>query len=102
MGKGESSTMRNFVVVVKLIKSRRLRPTCHVYRMEEGRSPFENLIGTSTGKRPLGRPGRRWEDYIRMGLKEIGIYRRNWVDSDLDRDYLRALVNAALNHRFYK
>ena len=48
-----------------------------------------------TGKRPLGRPRRRWEDNIRMDLEEIG----NWVDSPQDRDYWRVLVNAALNLR---
>ena len=42
---------------------------------------------------------RRWEDNIRMGRKEIGINTRNWVDSAQDRNYWRALVNAALNLR---
>ena len=51
-----------------------------------------------TGKIPLGRPRRRWEDSIRMGLKEIGINTRNWVDSALDRDW-RSLVNVALSLR---
>ena len=55
------------------------------------------LTGKPTGKRPLGRPRRRWEDNIRMDLKEIGMNTRNWVDSTQDRDYWRALVNAALN-----
>ena len=54
---------------------------------------------TPTGKRPLGRPRRRWEGNIRMHLEEIGINTRNWVDSAQDRDYWRALVNAALNFR---
>ena len=60
---------------------------------------FQNLTGKSRGKRPLGRPRRRWEDNIRMDRKEIGISTRNWVDSTQDRDYWRALVNAALNLR---
>ena len=47
----------------------------------------------------MGRPRRRWEDYIRMDLEEIGINAGNWVYSDQDRDYWRALVNAALNLR---
>ena len=51
------------------------------------------------GKRPLGRPRRRWEDNIRMDLEEIGINAGNWVDSAQDRNYWRALVNAALNLR---
>ena len=49
--------------------------------------------------RPLGRPRRRWEDNIRMNLKEICINTWNWVDLAQDRDYWRALVNAALNFR---
>jgi hypothetical protein len=48
--------------------------------MEEVRSAFKILIGTPAGKRPLGRPRRRWEDNIRMDLKEIGINTKNWVD----------------------
>ena len=64
--------------------------------MQEGRSTFK--ISTSAGKRPLGRPRRRWEDNIRMDLKEIGI-NRNWDDSAQDSDYWRALVNAALLHK---
>ena len=67
--------------------------------MEEGRSAFKILTGKPTGKRPLGRPRRRWEDYIRMDLKEIGINTRNWVDPAQYKDYWRALVNAALNLR---
>ena len=55
------------------------------------------LTGKPTGKRPLGRPRRRWEDNITMDLEEIGTNARNWVDSAQDRDYWRALVNAALN-----
>ena len=60
--------------------------------MEEGRSAFKILTGKPTGKRPLGRPRRRWEDNIRMNLEGIGINTRNWVDSAQDRDYWRALV----------
>ena len=67
--------------------------------MEEGRSAFTILTGKPAGKRPLGRPRRRWEDNIRMDLEEIGINAGNWVDSAQDRNYLRALVNAALNLR---
>ena len=55
------------------------------------------LTGKHTGKRPLGRPRHRWGDNIRMDLEEIGINAGNWVDSAQDRDYWRALVNAALN-----
>ena len=59
--------------IVRVIKSRRLGWAGHVARMEEGRSAFKVLTGKPTGKRPLGRPRRRWEDNIRMDLEEIGI-----------------------------
>ena len=85
--------------IVRVIKSRRLRWVGHVARMEEGRSAFKILTGKPIGKRPLGKPRRRWEDNIRMDLEEIGINAGNWVDSAQDRDYWRTLVNAALNLR---
>ena len=84
---------------IRVIKSRALRWTGHVARMEEGRSAFKILTGKPTGRRPLGMPRRRWEDNIRMNLEEIGINAGNWDDSAQDRDYWRALVNAALNLR---
>ena len=83
--------------IVRVIKSRRFRWAGHVARREEGRSAFKILIGTPTRQRPLGRPRHRWEDNVRMDLKEIGINTRNLVDSAQDRDYWRALVNVALN-----
>ena len=67
--------------------------------MEEGRSAFKILTGKPTGKRPLGRPRHRWEDNFRMDLEEIGVNAGNWVVSAQDRDYWRALVNAALSLR---
>ena len=72
MGSGEGSTMRNFTVctvhlIVRLIKSRRLKWAWHLARMEEGRSAFKVLTGKLTGKRPLGRPRLRWEDNISNG-----------------------------------
>ena len=70
-----------------MIKSRRLRWAGHVTRKEEGRSAFKILTGKPTGKRPLVRPRRRWEDNIRVDLEEIGINAGNWVDSAQDRDH---------------
>ena len=70
-----------------------------LFRSEEDRSAFKILTGKPKGKRPLGRPRRRWEDNIRMDFEEIGISAGNWVDSAQDRNYWRALVNAALNLR---
>ena len=67
--------------------------------MEEGRSAFKILPGKPTGKISLGRARRTWEDNIRMDLEKVDINPGNWVDSAQDRDYWRALVNAALNLR---
>ena len=58
--------------MVRVIKSRRIRCGGHVARMEEGGGAFKMLTGKLTRKRPLLRPGRRWEDNIRMDFKEIG------------------------------
>ena len=57
------------------------------------------LSKVPTGNRPLGRCRCGWEDNIRVYLKDIGINTRNWVNSTQDRDYWKALVNAALNFR---
>ena len=65
----------------------------HVARMEESSSAFKIL----TQKRPLGRFRHRYEENIRMNLKEIGIIMRNWVDSAQDGNYWRASVKVALN-----
>ena len=54
--------------------------------MEEGRRAFNILTGTPAGKIPLERPRRRWEDNIRVDLKEIDTNTRNWVDLAQDRD----------------
>ena len=83
--------------IARVIKYRRLRWSGHVARLEEGRSVINILTGKPTGKSPLRRPRRRWEDNIRMDLEEISINAGNWVDSAQDRDYWRAFVNAALN-----
>ena len=77
-----------------MIKSRRLRAAGHVVRMEEGMSVFKMLTGNSTGKRPLGKNRCRWEDNTRMIIKEICINAMSWVDSALDRDYWRTVMNA--------
>ena len=63
--------------IVRVIKSRRLRCGGHVARMEEVRSAFTLLTGKPTGKRPLGRPRCRWEENIRIYIKEIVINTRN-------------------------
>jgi hypothetical protein len=59
--------------IVRVIKSRRMRWAGHVACMEEGRGVYRVMVGRPEGKRPLGRPRRRWEDNIKIDLREIGI-----------------------------
>jgi len=56
-------------------------------------------MGEPEGKRPLGKPRRRWEEYIKMDLKEVGCGGRDWIQLALDRDSWRALVNVIINFR---
>ena len=72
--------------IVRVIKSRSLRWAGHIARMEDGRSAFKMLTGTTAGKKPLGRPRYRREDNIRVSLKEVGINTRNWIVLFQDRD----------------
>jgi hypothetical protein len=57
------------------------------------------LVGRPEGKRPLGRPRRRWEDNIKMDLREIGIDGANWIQLGQDRAQWRAFVNTVMNLR---
>ena len=65
--------------IVRVIKSRRMRWAGHVARMEEGRGVHKVLVGKPEGKRPLGRPTRRWEDNIKMDLQEVGKGCGDWM-----------------------
>ena len=60
---------------------------------------YRVLVGKPEGKRPLGRPRRRWEDNIKMGLQEVGGGGGNWMELAQDRDSWRALVNTVMNFR---
>ncbi|KAJ4438009.1 hypothetical protein ANN_13948 [Periplaneta americana] len=66
--------------IIRNIKSRRLRWAGHVARMGESRNAYRVLVGRPEGKRPLGRPRRRWEDNIEMDLREVGYDDRDWID----------------------
>jgi hypothetical protein len=59
--------------IVRVIKSRRMRRAGHVACMVEGRGVYRVLVGRPEGKRPLGRPRRRWDDTIKMDLRKTGI-----------------------------
>ena len=85
--------------IVRVIKSRRMRWAGHVARMGEGRGVYRVLVGKPEGKRPLGRPRRRWEDNIRMDLQEVGVGYEDWIGLAQDRDRRRALVSAVRNLR---
>jgi hypothetical protein len=61
---------------------------------------YRGLVGKPQGKRPLGRPRRRWEDSIKVDLQEVGCVVMEWIELARDRDRWRALVNAAMNLRF--
>ena len=65
--------------------------------MVESRSAVEILTGKSTGKKPLGSLGHRWEHNIRIDFEETGVNMRSWANLTLDRDYWKALLNAELN-----
>ena len=67
--------------------------------MREGRGVHRVLVGKPEGKRPLGRPRRRWEDNIKMDLPELGCGGMDWVDLVQNRDSWRALVTAVMNLR---
>ena len=73
-------------IIVRVIKTRRMRWAGHVARMGEGRVVHRVLVGKPEGKRPLGRPRRRWEDNIRMDLQEVGLVYEDWIGLAQDRD----------------
>ncbi|KAJ4450651.1 hypothetical protein ANN_02080 [Periplaneta americana] len=85
--------------IIRNIKSRRLRWAGHVARMGESRNAYRVLVGRLEGKRPLGRPRRRWEGNIKMDLREVGYDDRDWINLAQDRDRWRAYVRAAMNLR---
>jgi hypothetical protein len=68
-------------------------------RIGEKRNAYRLLVGKPEGKRPLGRPRRRWVDNIRMDLVEVGWGGVDWIDLAQDRNRWRALVNSLLNLR---
>jgi hypothetical protein len=85
--------------IFRMITSWRMRWAGHVARMGEKGNAYRIMVGTPGGKRPLGIPRRRWEDNIRMDLREIGWGGMDWIDLAQDRDQWKALVNMVTNLR---
>jgi hypothetical protein len=71
----------------------------HVACLGETRNAYRIVVGKTEGKRPLGRPRRRWVDNIKIDLREIGWDGVDWIDLGQDRGQLRALVNTVMNLR---
>jgi len=85
--------------IVRVIKSRRMRWVGHVAHMGEKRSVYRVLVGKPEGRRPLGRPRRRWVDNIRMDLQEVRCGYMDWIGLAQDTDRWRTLVSAVMNLR---
>jgi hypothetical protein len=85
-------------IIVRAIKSR-MRWARHVARKGEGRGVYRILVRKPEGKRPLGRPKRRWEDNIKADLQEVGCGGVDWIGLVQNRDRWRALVNEVMNLR---
>jgi hypothetical protein len=83
--------------IITIIKSKKMRWAGHVARMGEKMNVYRLLVGKPEGKRPLGRPRRRWIDNIKMDLLEIGLSVVDWIGLAQDRYRWRALVNAVMN-----
>jgi hypothetical protein len=83
--------------IIRQTKSRRMKWVGHVAHMGEVRNVYRVLVGKPEGKSPLERPRHRWEDGIKMDLKEIGCGGVEWIHLAQDRDRWRAVVNAVMN-----
>jgi len=82
--------------IVGVIKSRRMRWAGHVAHMGEGRGQYRVLVGKPEGKRPLGKSRHRWEDNIKMHLKEVECGGMDWIELALDRDRCWEPVNVEM------
>jgi hypothetical protein len=85
--------------IIRIIEPRRMRWAGHVARMWEKKNAYRVLVGKPEGKRPLGRPRRRWMDNIGIDLGEVGWGDVDWIGLAKGRNRWRALVNSVLNLR---
>jgi hypothetical protein len=84
--------------IVRVIKSRRMRWAGHVAHMGEKTGAYRILVGRPEGRRPLGRPRRRWESNLKLDLQEVG-WGMDWIELARGTDRWRSLVNAVMNLR---
>jgi len=84
---------------MRVIKSRRMRWARHVARMGEKKGMYRVLVGKPEGRRPVGRPRRRWVDNIKMYLQVVGCGYMDWIGLAQNRDRWRTLVSAVMNLR---
>jgi hypothetical protein len=85
--------------IIRQMNSRRMRWAGHVACMGEERNTYKVLVGNPKGRRPLGRPRRRWENGIKMDLGETGWGSVDWIQLAEDRDRWRAVVNVVMKLR---
>jgi hypothetical protein len=94
---GELHNMYSSPNIIIQVKSRRMRWAGHVALMGVGRNVYGVLVGKPEGKRPLERPRKRCEDWIKMNLREIHRGCVNWIHLAQGRDHWQAVVNAVMN-----
>jgi hypothetical protein len=93
--KGKESHLQT----VHQLKDAEYRKSGHVARVGERRGAYRALVEKPEGRRPLGRPRRRWEDNIKIDLLEVGWRGMDWINLTQDKDRWRTLVNAVMNLR---
>jgi hypothetical protein len=93
---GELHNLYSSPDIIRQIKSRRMRWVGHMAHMGKGRNVYRVLVGKPEGKRPLERPRRRWEDGIKIDLREI-FFGGGGVEWIQDRNRWQALVNVVMN-----
>jgi hypothetical protein len=84
--------------IIRAIKSTRMRWVGHLAHMGEKRDAYRILVGIPKGRRPFGRPRRKWDDNIKMDIQEVE-WGMNWIDLSQDRDKRQVVVDAVMNLR---
>jgi hypothetical protein len=83
--------------IIRVIKSRRVRWAEHVARVEDRGVAYRDLVGRPEGRRPCGKPRRRWKDNIKKNIQEAGSGGMGWIDVAQDRDRWGTLANTLMN-----